>query len=247
MSKLSKKLKNPSSLLTAAFPVVGANKYLIDKLKPKKPGQVNAENGVPGLIDSLNEGAITDQQTLMAEAEEQKKLGTQYAGSYDTRRKENLSRLAGILAEQQNRQLQQNIPGLASQANLQGVYRSTGLGNSIAREAGQLAANTTSDLAQQGVADSYAGIADTQGVDNQYLQGRYGSLQRRMSIEDLARNAAIGSVVGKSLQPEPVKQNAKGGTLNGALGGASAGAAFGPWGAGIGAVAGGVLGNQAMK
>lgn len=216
----------------------------VEQKKEEKFAPLNKE------LAKISEAAPKDQDRILQEVETQKQLGTGYADQYANKRAEMLAKLSNILVTQQNRQLEQNIPQLAEQANLRGIFRSTGLGNSIADRAKTLAADTSSELARQAIADQGANIADIQGVNQDYLQGRYSGLGRRFSLEDMARQGAIAKETGLALQPAaPNVPSAKGaGALQGGLGGAAAGSNFGPHGAlagaAIGAVGGGAAGGK---
>jgi hypothetical protein len=62
------------------------------------------------------------------------------------------------------------IPDIAEQANMRGIYRSTGTGNAVAREASRPTASTQEALAAQGLADRAAGIGDSQATNNYYFK-----------------------------------------------------------------------------
>lgn len=170
--------------------------------KPTGLSSSSKEKQFQAMLQGIRQQAPLDEAKIMAEVNKQKELGTGYAGDYANTRKQALSDLSNLLVEQQNRQLGLEVPDLAEQANLKGIFRSTGLGNSIAREAGNLAASTSEKLAEQGLADRSANIGDIQNVNNAYLQGRYSPLQRSLSLEDLATNAQIAKTTGQALQPQ---------------------------------------------
>lgn len=198
----------------------------------------------------IKAAAPLDYAKILEEAERQKQLGSEYAGVYADKRRTALEDLSTLLAQQQNRQLQLQVPELAEQANLKGIFRSTGLGNSIGREAGRLAATTSEQLALQGLQDRSANLTDLSNVDQGYLGGRYSALQRGFSLQDLARQAEIAKTTGAVLQPTPqATPSAKGGSaLQGGLGGAGIGGQVGGVpGAIIGGIGGAIGGGQASK
>jgi hypothetical protein len=96
-------------------------------------GHNNAISSLPGI------GELEKQQ-LLREAELQKGLSGQNAeelnakaGEYNTgyasTRQTALNDLSTLLADSQKRQLMDRIPDIAEQANMRGVFRSTGTGN----------------------------------------------------------------------------------------------------------------------
>jgi hypothetical protein len=184
---------------------------------------------------------------IMQEVSAQRSLGTQYADERSTSREQSLSDLANILAKSQQSQLMDRIPDIAEQANLKGIFRSTGTGNAVAREAGNLTRDTSHQIALQGLQDREAGLADMAGVNQAYLQGRWSPLQRDMSLDDYMLQARQAQITGAMAQPQSQGSAKGGGALQGGLGGAMAGAKFGPWGAAIGAGVGGVAGGQLSR
>lgn len=255
VSKTVKKVsKNPLSGLIA--PTIFAPGLIRDAItgKPKAAtpeNMTNKEAQFAAAIEELRRAAPEDQARIMKEVEEQKRLGAGYAGESSSKRAAMLTKLSDLLVSQQNRQLKDQIPELAEQANLKGIFRSTGLGNSIGREASKLAAQTSDELARQSLYNTEQDITDMQGVNQDYLRGRYSGLERSFSLEDMARQGLIAKTTGQLVQPAPVKTpSAKGsGALQGALGGAGIGASVGgPYGAAagglIGAVGGGKLGSK---
>jgi hypothetical protein len=184
---------------------------------------------------------------IMDEVLKQRSLGTQYADERSTSREQSLSDLANILAKSQQTQLMDRIPDIAEQANLKGIFRSTGTGNAVAREAGNLTRDTSHQIALQGLQDREAGLADRAGVNQAYLQGRWSPLQRDMSLDDYMLQARQAQMMGALGQPAQQGSGKGGGALQGGIGGATAGASFGPWGALIGGGLGAVAGGQASK
>ena len=256
MSKLSKAVKKVTkSPLSVIAPGLELNKIGINKILggPKASGpepdysQLGKEEQFAKTIKDIKDAAPADQAKIMAEVDKQKELGTGYANDYASKRSSMLNDLSNLLVNQQNRQLQLAVPDLAEQANLSGIFRSTGLGNSIADRAKTLAEETSNQLALQGLNDRSANISDIQGVNNDYLTGRYSGLSRSFSLEDMARQGEIAKTTGQLVQPAPVQTpSAKGGgALTGALGGAATGGSVGgPLGAGVGAVLGGIGGGK---
>jgi hypothetical protein len=205
-------------------------------------GHNNAINSLPGIGEMEKQQLLNEAQLQkgMSEqsAEELRAKGSEFNTGYDTTRKSALNDLATLLADAQKRQLMDRIPDIAEQANMRGIYRSTGTGNAVAREASRLTASTQEALAAQGLADRAAGIGDSQATNNYYLnslgsaqgnyqQGRYGALQRQYSMNDLAAQAAVSRELGKDAAPVSVNQSGGGG-LSGALLGGGAGYLLAP-------------------
>lgn len=142
----------------------------------------------------------SDSSRIMDEVNAQRGIGNANAAEYSNERKKALADLSTVLADSQKRQLMDRVPELAEQANLQGIFRSTGMGNAIAQEASKLAAATSDQLAQQGLADREANITDKQNVDSAYLQGRYSPIQRELSLEDYLTQAKSSLMTGAAAQ-----------------------------------------------
>lgn len=86
-------------------------------------------------------------------------------------RKQSLNDLAGILAKQQDQNRARAIPGLAENANLSGIFRSTGLGDRINQYDQQLSEDTANKLALQGVADRNLNAGDMTNLFNTNAAG----------------------------------------------------------------------------
>jgi hypothetical protein len=250
MSWLSKATKNLTATVVNPVGVIGTGllRDAAGKLLPgQKPPQAQ-QGDFNGLIRQINDMAPGEQAKVMAEVDKQKELGTGYNTGYAATREQNIKEMADLLASSQQRQLMDRVPELAEQANLSGVFRSTGMGNAVAREAGNLAAATSEQLGQYGLQQKNANLADTMGTNADYLKGRYSSLERGTGLTDLALQAQIAKETGQALAA-PVKSGKGAGALTGALGGAGVGATVGgPMGAaiggGLGLIGGGQLGGK---
>lgn len=182
--------------------------------------------------------ALVDTQRILAEAELQKNLASQTLTAQNDARKKYLTDLSGLLQEQQRQQLSTELPGIYEDLNTRGLLRSSGLGNELGRRQSELAAQTSSELARQGLTYSDEYTSGLGGIQNAYLGARNSALQRRFSLEDLDTNVRASKELGFALQPQP-QSNSKGNTLAGTSVGASIGSAFGPVGTAIGGIAGG--------
>lgn len=206
--------------------------------------------GTTGGIVQTGGQASTDQNRLLAEAELQKQMNTEFAGSSKAEREAMLQEYADLISQQQNRILDENAPGIYEDLNTRGLLRSSELGNALGRERGKAASILQEQIGLQGLQDRQAHLSGLAGIQDQYSQGRYGAIQRGMSLEDFARQTEAARLTGQALAPiQQPTPSAKGGSaLQGAVGGASAGAQLGPKGALVGGAAGlvggGLLGSK---
>jgi hypothetical protein len=209
----------------------------IDRDNPPLPGL--PPDSIGGIVQTGGQ-ASTDQNRLLAEADLQRQMGIDFAGSQATSRDQMLREYADLISQQQNRILDENTPGLYEDLNTRGLLRSSELGNALGRERGKAASILQEQIGLQGLQDRGVNLSELQGVQNQYQQGRYGAIQRGMSLEDYARQVEAAKLTGQALAPIPqATPSAKGGSaLQGGIGGATVGANFGAPGAVIGGLAG---------
>lgn len=139
-----------------------------------------------GLRQRMEADDLTNkQQGLYAQAGQQQKgeldaEGLRQKGLLDTlhstqndQRGQSLSDLATLLHDQDNRQFKLAIPGLAEDANTKGIFRSTGFGDSLAREFANLTATTDEKLRNQGIADR-----------NTYIDSASSALDKQLGYND---------------------------------------------------------------
>lgn len=192
------------------------------------------------------QGGITgtgDETRLLAEAELQKQLASQTLQSQYSARQKYLTDLSGLLQTQQNQQLSSELPGVYEDLNTRGLLRSSDLGNRLSLRQKELAAITSSALAQQGLGYSDEYTSGLGNIENAYLGARSGAIQRAFSVDDYRRSIEASKQLGFALQPQQQQSSpGKGGALSGAATGAFAGSKLGPWGGAIGAGVGGVAG-----
>jgi hypothetical protein len=230
---------NPSG--RPANPIPTANPG-IDPLPSVSPDQVQQTGGVVLRGDE----ASNDVAKLMAEAELQKKLQTDYAGKNKTERAAMLQDYANLITQQQQRVFGENMPGLYEDLNTRGLLRSSELGNAVSREQAKAAQILQEQVGLQGLNDREAALNEGSGIQNQYYQGRYGAIQRGQSLEDFVRQTKAAQLTGLALQPQqqPAPSAKGGGAVQGAVGGGTIGANFGAPGAVIGAGLGAIGGGQ---
>lgn len=174
------------------------------------PNQNSTPNGGIGLVGGE---AGRDEARLLAEAELQKKLGLEGADASQAERSRMLQEYSDLIASQQNRLFDENAPGIYEDLNTRGLLRSSELGNAFGREKAKAASILQENVGLQGLKDREARISDIGGVNDQYLQGRYGAIQRGMSLEDFVRQTKAAQLTGQALAPLPqAAPSSKGGT-----------------------------------
>lgn len=120
----------------------------------------------------------------------------------DLYRKNALTDLAGILSKQQADSFSRSIPQVAEDANTAGIFRSTGYGNALAEKERQLTADTSSQLALQGISDrnlTAAGMGDI--VDNRLAMQQSG-LQRQFTLDDFTKNIDTAKALADASKPQ---------------------------------------------
>ncbi len=180
-----------------------------------------------------------DESKILAEAEMAKKLREDTFHQQRDMRQRYMSDLSGVLQKQQDAQLSEETPEMLEELNSRGVLASSGVGNALSQRKKELATNTSLRLAEMGINQDNAAVADLGSIENSYLTGREGALGRRFSLEDFDRQFRAGKELGAEGIPQISQPSGKGsGALQGGLGGAATGAKFGA----PGAIAGGILG-----
>lgn len=163
----------------------------------------NSTIPVNGGIGAVGGEAGRDEARLLAEAEFQKKMQLGNADTTQAERERMLKDYSDLIASQQNRILDENAPGLYEDLNTRGLLRSSELGNAIGRERAKAASVLQENVGLQGLKDREARLADITGAQNQYAQGRYGAIQRGMSLEDFVRQTKAAQLTGQALAPLP--------------------------------------------
>lgn len=223
-------------------PVAGSG----GNVPPSAPSTITSPSG--GLGAGTSVGGI-DESKLLAEAELEKQLRAQTLASQQASRQRMFDDLSTLLQQQNELNLQKQMPSIYEDLNTRGLLRSSALGEKTALEASNLQKATDLALAQKKL--GYGDI-DTQtygDIENQYLTGRQQALQRRFSLEDFGRQIEAGKELGAIATPVAPSGNAKGGSaLTGAIGGATVGGSVGGVpGALIGGTVGLVGGGAAGK
>jgi hypothetical protein len=175
--------------------VLGSSDY---SASPNNPGPTG------GLI--LNGSQASQDATQIAnEGALQQQLSVQSQQGVTAQRQQYLNDLTGVLNQNTANQLNAQAPGIYEDLNSRGLLRSSALGNSMSTAASQLQANTTNQLAQQGIAGETSDLANDTTIQNTYNQSRNSALQRQFSVEDYNNQLAAGQKLGAqyaSLTPQ---------------------------------------------
>lgn len=156
-----------------------------------------------GGIGGVGGEAGRDEARLLAEAEFQKKMQLGEADTTQAERERMLTDYSNLISTQQNRILDENAPALYEDLNRRGLLRSSELGNAMGRERAKAAAILQENVGFQGLKDRESRLSDITGINNQYAQGRYGAIQRGMSLEDFVRQTKAAQLTGQALAPLP--------------------------------------------
>ena len=144
----------------------------------------------------------SDQYNIEKEGLRQKLQSEGVAAKQKSERMSQLTDLAGILSSRADTNFQRSIPTIAENANTAGIYRSTGYGNALANQQGQLQQDVTSQLAQQGLQDralDTGAIGDILAAQQGYQSS---GLQRQFSLEDFAKNAQYARSLAEASRPQ---------------------------------------------
>lgn len=150
----------------------------------------------------------SDQYNIEKEGLRQKLQSEGVAATQKVQRAQQLNDLAGILSNQADTNFQRSIPTVAENANTAGIYRSTGYGEALAKQQGQLQQDVQSQLAQQGLQDR---AIDT-GSLGDILAAQQGfqsaGVQRQFSLDDFATQARYAQQLADAAKPQnPGKTN----------------------------------------
>jgi len=211
----------------------------------KRRGAISAEQAAvedPATRRIIGEEAATQEAIRRAALEEQ--TGVQ---------QQRLTDLAGLLAQEEQRQFGQAIPEIAGTAQAQGFLETSGFGGALARERTNLAGRSQFLLGQQALSDRESEIQGLRRIEEGTTGFLQGGLQREFSLSDFDRQRNLANELAR-LGASANRQPAGGGGgagFAGALGGAGIGAGIATanplLGAGIGLIAGGAAGTIAEK
>lgn len=213
------------------------------QLTPGSTGPTNLPAGtnVAGIPNNISPDS--DQYKIEREGARQAQQQTDLAATQKGLHASNLNDYAKLLATNQNSLFNREVPQLAEQANTKGIFRSTGFGDSLAKEYSNLTADTQNKLGLQAIAygdQDTAALGKAVNIAQSY-QGQ--GLNRQFSLDDYNKQKQDAIAYGKEFQPiAPSSGGGKSGLAT--LAGAGVGGAFGgPAGAAVGAGVGGQVGG----
>lgn len=205
---------------------------------PRRPGELIeipvVDRGIPEDVR-----VSSDRGRIEAEALRQQEQQRQAFEAARALRDERLRDLAGLLSAEEERKFEATTPLIAESAQSAGLLRSSALGEALARERSNLAAQSAFELARVGLEDRDLEVQGIQDIlaNRQLLQSQ--ALERAFSIEDFEREAQIARDIGAAAAPQVRGGSGKGGALTTGLGGAAVGHSIG----GVpGAIIGGIGG-----
>lgn len=117
-------------------------------------------------------------------------------------RKQSISDLSDLLNKRDSLNLQQSIPGIAEQANNQGIFRSTGYGDALARYASQNQAQSNLNLQQQALKDRELQTLGMQDITDNRIAGEQAGLQRQFSLDDFTANRNAATQFADASKPQ---------------------------------------------
>jgi len=214
---------------------------------PTQPGV-----GIGTLIGDplrLNEALSPERQQIEVFGRRQEEQLRQLFETQEQQRRAGIQDLSQFLAGEEQRKFKEAVPGIQEGLNTQGLLRSSALGQAMARQRGQLGAETQSALLAQGLSDREAQLAQTEQILGSRLGAQQAGFEREISLEDIEREQDLArqlAAMGMPSQPTTQGGFQFGGALSGGLGGAASGAMLGSVvpgiGTGLGAAAGGIMG-----
>lgn len=123
--------------------------------------------------------------------------------------KQRLNDLAALLAEQQNRQFNRDIPGIANTAQGKGFLETSGFGDQLADRYTELQEDTTTQLARQGLTDRDLAVKTIGDIGTNNNNLMTGGLQRQFSVTDNARAEELARELGRMGVSAPAKGPSK--------------------------------------
>ena len=203
--------------------------------------------GVPVVGDPLANSVPkqADQSTIEQEGLREEEQDRQAYEATNALQTSNLQSLQSLLTAQDNNQFNVDSPGIYESLNANGLLRSSGLGEALARERSKLSTASDQQIAQQALAYSNADVGQIQDILNKTQAFQQSGLERNFTLADYNNEVATAKSLGSTTAPTIAPSGSVlGGVLSGATAGGTIGAtAGGPVAAGVGAVLGGVAGG----
>jgi len=217
---------------------------LANKLAPGLfPGQGGGQyTSGPFSIDPLQVKA--DQDAINALGSQQREATDAYSLTDQAKRSAGRDALAAALTKQSQEYFKQALPETEETLNAQHLLNGSGLGQEIARQQGNLAANIANQVGVQGANDmnrasdlSLMGLQQQQGAQTN-------ALSRGFSLNDFINQANVAKAIGAQAAPQVGNGKGQTGTLLSGIG-ATAPLISAVKGAGKGAAVGGPPGAVA--
>lgn len=162
-----------------------------------------------GIYRNMDASSLKEAEDAFKVAQLQQQQISTSTNALDTQtalQKTRLNDLAKLLAEQNDKQFNLDIPQIAETAQNQGFLETSGFGNALANRRAQLTATSDAALAEQALADrdlQIKGIGDiTTNTNNLGTAG----LQRTFSTEDTASAQALARELAKYGVQAPAPQ-----------------------------------------
>ena len=188
--------------------------------------------GIPDIDPSMGNidtgGSETGVGGILDEAERARKYQLDLINQQRTDKDTARAEMAAILNSQMDRQFDENKSGIYEDLNRRGMLRSTDTGRALAEERGRLSAGVNEQLGMQGIRDKYGSIDALTGVGDQYLGARQSGMQRKLSLEDWAREMKASKDLGRAVTPiQPYTGGGKSGSTQAGMAGAQLGLSLG--------------------
>lgn len=145
----------------------------------------------------------SDRYNLEREGIRQRVQQEETAAQQKTGRQKLLDDLSGILTERTKTQFDEAVPQIAEQANVGGIFRSTGFGKALADERARLERDAQSRLSEKAL-EYGEGDVNAMGDILSNQQGfQTGGLSREFSLDDFSKHAAFARELAEASKPEP--------------------------------------------
>lgn len=243
---LGNQFKNTKAIFSGKGNLGNVGNILLGNQAFNKPGDYVVpydENTDPFYF---NQGQATaDQQAINNLADQQYSDSQNFSINDQSNRESARQKLADALIRQSQATFQQGLPATMEDLNARHLLNGSGLGQEIARQQGNLAANIANQVGVQGAQD----LNRASDINFEAFKGKQGQqaagLSRVLSLQDFAKQAQIAKAIGAQAAPQMPSGKASG--VSGGLAGAGTGATIGTgiapgYGTAIGAILGGLAG-----
>lgn len=172
-----------------------------ERYQSGQPGAdgIKPEDVIGGSIPT-NIDLRTDRGLVETEGERQAKELQSTLDTQRSLRDADRTKLAEMLSQRQEDLFNRAVPGLAENANTQGILRSTGFGDLLSKKYADLTADTQFQLQQQGLSDSDKYTSGLSDVVNTRLGLQNAGLQRQFSLDDASRSLQMAQQLAQASQ-----------------------------------------------